>query len=113
MKTLSRRYAVTLVMLCALLILGAQQAAFVHLLSHLAPTAEAAAQPQEGGSHGKVPDRVCATCAAFASLDAAPLILALPLAVMPAHNPAAQYAVSALLASHSGQYLARAPPILL
>ena len=111
MRVLSRRYAVTLAMLCALLLLGVQQAAFVHLLSHLGSRAESATKSQ--GSHGKVPDPTCSTCAAFASLDATPLTLGLPLAAMPLPDETPQPAVFTLLARYSGQYRARAPPVLL
>lgn len=113
MKALSRRYAVTLVMLSALFLLGAQQAAFVHLLSHLGSRAEAAAQPQEGGSHGTVPDLSCTLCAAFAALDAAPLSTSLPLVAMPLPNETPRHAALTPPTRFSGQYRARAPPILL
>lgn len=115
MKVLSRRYAVTLVMLCALFLLGAQQAAFVHLLSHFGSRAESAAQPQDGGSHGTAPglSHVCPLCAAFASLDGAPLPLNLSLAATSLPNETPRHAGLIPPARFSGQYLARAPPILL
>ena len=115
MRVLSRRYAVTIVLLCALFMLGAQQAAFVHLLSHLAPRTESLGAPQDGGSHGKAPDlsHVCTTCAAFATLDAAPSSFGLPLAAAHLPNETPLYAAVTLPARFSGQYRARAPPVLL
>lgn len=115
MRVLFRRYAVTLVTLCALFLLGAQQAAFVHLLSHLGSRAESAVQPRDGGSHGTAPDlsHVCTLCAAFAALDAAPLSLSLPLAETRLPNETPRHAALVLPARFSGQYRARAPPILL
>lgn len=111
MRLLSRRFAITIVMLSALFLLGVQQAAFVHLLGHLGPRAESDTKPQ--GSHGKVPDLPCSTCAAFATLDAAPLPLGLPLAAMPLSHEAPQHAIITLAPRLSVPYLARAPPILL
>ena len=113
MRFLLRRYALTLVMLSALSLLGAQQAAFVHFLSHLGSRAETVLEPQGGGSHGKITDLSCTTCAAFASLDAAPLVHALPLAAMPLPKETSLYAAPVVQARHSGQYLARAPPVLI
>lgn len=111
MIVLSRRYAVTLVMLCALFLLGAQHAAFVHLLGHLGSRAESVAQPHDGGSHGKAPDISCTICAAFAALDAAPLSLSLPLAATQLPDETPRHAALAPPARFSGQYSARAPPI--
>ncbi len=115
MSTLSRRYAVTLVLLCTLFLLGAQQAAFVHLLSHLGARAESVGEQQDGGSRGKLPDlsHVCTTCAAFATLDAAPLPSGLTLAVRQLPSAPQRHAALGTTAHFSSQYRARAPPALL
>lgn len=103
-------------LLCALLLLGAQQAAYAHFIGHIGNQAETVAQEGGDADHGAASSlsHVCTTCASFAALDAAPPAVAasvpsaaataaalpsLPPAVTPAH-PAPPYA-------------ARAPPAVL
>lgn len=60
--------------LCALFLLGAQQAAYAHFISHQGSAAETTAQ--EGGDvgHGAAATlaHVCTTCVTFAALGMAP-----------------------------------------
>jgi len=110
-----------IVALCALFLLGTQQAAFVHLLGHFRFAAATATQPGNQLGHGasghgassNLPD-VCATCLAFTALAAAA-----PLPVQFAALAAALAAAPVLAAfSHAPAqgrlpYAARAPPQLL
>ena len=56
-------------LLLALLLLGSQQAAFAHLISHLAATTESVATQEDNG-HGAALtlSHVCTTCIAFTAL---------------------------------------------
>jgi len=98
--------------LCALCILGAQQAAYAHYVGHIDCTAGAATA--EYGDNGDVPPYACTICTAFAGLIAAPPafvalisvahvaaipILGIPTAYLPAHS--------------APPYTARAPPAVL
>lgn len=59
--------------LCALCLLGAQQAANAHYVGHLG-AASAAFAVQQGTGSDETPalEKICATCAAFAALSSAP-----------------------------------------
>lgn len=76
-----------ILLLCALFLLGAQQAAFAHLLGHFGIAAESVMQPGNEDGTGSLPSlsHVCTTCLAFTALAAAvpPLarLPALPLAL--------------------------------
>lgn len=63
-----------LVLLCALCLLGAQQAAYAHFLGHLGVAAETAARADGDAEHGAAAtlSHVCTTCAAFTATGAAP-----------------------------------------
>jgi len=63
-----------IVALCALLLLGAQQAALVHQVGHFSAATNAVTPPvNEGGSSSNL-SHVCTTCLAFTALAAvAPL----------------------------------------
>ena len=68
--------------LCALCLLGAQQAANAHFIGHIGTAAESTAFHKGGksgnGSDAPALDGVCATCAAFAALVAAPPVHVAP-----------------------------------
>ncbi len=71
-----------ILLLCALFLLGAQQAAFAHLIGHFGFAAESVTQPGNEDGPGSLPSlsHVCTTCLAFTALAAA----APPLAQFPA-----------------------------
>lgn len=103
-------------LLCALLLLGAQQVAYAHFIGHLGSQVETAAQEGGDADHGAASSlsHVCTTCAAFAALDAAPPV------VVAATPPSAATAVSlpalpsaATPAHPAPPYAARAPPAAL
>ena len=68
----SRRHPL-IVLLCALFLLGAQQAAYAHFLSHLGIAAETAMKDGGDNEHGAAMtlSHVCTTCAAMSALDGA------------------------------------------
>ncbi|MDO8931380.1 MAG: hypothetical protein Q7U97_03215 [Rhodocyclaceae bacterium] len=102
--------------LCALFLLGAQQAAYAHFLGHLGLGTETVVQEGGDADHGAAStlSHVCTTCAAFAALDSAPppSVLAhaaerIDLAVF-AGRP-----VAAVAAHPAPPYASRAPPAVL
>ncbi|MDD5250415.1 MAG: hypothetical protein PHY45_15635 [Rhodocyclaceae bacterium] len=102
-------------LLCALCLLGAQQAANAHFIGHLGSAAEATAF-HKGGTGGDAPalDGVCKTCAAFAALVAAPPAYTPPPAV--ARVPNTRLFVQAPVftpAPPAPPYSSRAPPVVL
>jgi len=62
-----------ILLLCALFLLGAQQAAFAHLIGHFSFAAESVTQPGNENGNGSAPSlsHVCTTCLAFTALAAA------------------------------------------
>ena len=103
-------------LLCALLLLGAQQAAYAHFIGHIGNQAETVAQEGGDADHGAASSlsHVCTTCASFAALDAAPPVVAAAVpaaaataAALPSLPPAVAPADPAL------PYAARAPPAVL
>lgn len=108
-----------IVLLCALCLLGAQQAAYAHLLSHFgfgAHLAATAATDDSDAGHGAATtlSHVCTTCAAFSALDTPPL-LAAPRFSAAAGDAAALPRPTAhrLTATPAPPYGARAPPFVL
>jgi len=110
MHRLTRQLILTL---CALFLIGAQQAAFSHLIGHLGLTATASAQPAEaaGDAVALSLSHLCTSCLAISALAAG--------APLPASMPAAPSAISGLPDGrvHAGlpvptvpPYAARAPP---
>jgi len=102
--------------LCALFLLGAQQAAYAHFVGHLGIAAEIEAKDGGDSEHGTATtlSHVCTTCAAFTALDAPlrptpPGFLAAP-AVSVAYG---QAAVRRWTATAAPPYGARAPPAIL
>ena len=105
-----------IVLLCALLLIVAQQAAFVHPIGHFSFVAESVTQQGHADDRGSESSlgHGCTTCLAFTALAAvAPLLAQLP-AMLPALAETTLCAefprvpCSGLLA-----YAARAPPFLL
>ena len=101
---------------CALILFGAQQASFVHAIGHIGADIRAATVPVESGDSKdkNAPSGECTTCLAFAALNAAPP------AFMPALAEAQDAAVTLheplradLAARFAASYPARAPPALL
>jgi hypothetical protein len=109
-----RRFRPFLAILLALLLLGAQQAAFAHLISHLhAPTAtiEHCGDGSHHGDHDSL-THVCSTCLAFAALVGGALPSA-PAALLGAADLAApplSPLLPAVAAAPFRHYRARAPP---
>lgn len=103
-------------LLCALLLLGAQQAAYAHFIGHIGNQAETVAQEGGDADHGAASSlsHVCTTCASFAALDAAPPAVA---ASVPACAATATFAPApastAIPAQPAPPYAARAPPAVL
>lgn len=62
-----------IVLLCAVFLLGAQQAAYAHFLGHLGIAAETTASDGGDNEHGAATtlSHVCTTCAAFSALGGA------------------------------------------
>lgn len=102
-----------IVLLCALFLLGAQQAAYAHFLSHLGIAAETAAQDGGANQHGAETtlSHVCTTCAALSALDGAapPLAPALRHADVTASAPSA-FPTTIFGARPAPANGARAPP---
>jgi hypothetical protein len=101
---------------CALLLLAAQQASFVHGIGHIAADMRAASVPayNDDSNDKNAPSGECTTCIAFAAINAAP----------PASIPAMAAVQSTALAFRESppaevparcapSYTARAPPVLL
>lgn len=98
----------------ALLLLGAQQAAFAHLIGHLGATAQVMAQPDDDG-HGEALtlSHVCTTCVGLSALDGAPPPV-LPVLAAAAGTYALPTAPAVAVGAASfSPYLARAPPAVL
>lgn len=102
--------------ICALLLLGAQQAAYVHWISHIGAAASATSAPDRGNNsddHNAL-SHACMTCAAFAALNAAPPTFIAPMALV---HAAARFVPDIphahLPALSASPYSARAPPALL
>lgn len=110
-----RRLSPFIALLCALVLLGAQQAAYAHWIGHLGAASTTAAALQGGNGDGDGLPHDCTTCTGlFASFGAAPPA-ALPITVdtgdasqsQPGHRPHQ-------LPTHAASpYPARAPPLVL
>lgn len=99
------RHHPLIALLCALFLLGAQQAAYAHFLSHLGIAAETVVQDGGDNEHGAATtlSHVCTTCAAFSALAGAA-----PMGDMPAIGLAA--AAGAPTEAFSAPFVARAGP---
>jgi hypothetical protein len=105
-----------IVLLCALGLLGAQQAAYAHFLSHLGIAAETAVRAGGDAEHGAAAtlSHVCTTCAAFSAAGAAPPSVPPALPIVRAIEAAiAAPPVGRLAAVATPPCGARAPPAVL
>jgi len=110
---MSRRTSALIAIVCALLLLGAQQFAFAHWISHAGAATSAVSvhgnDDADGHSHGS-----CETCTALAALTAAPPAFVAPTDVVPAAAIAfPNISLPEALASSALPYGARAPPVVL
>lgn len=101
-------------LLCALCLLGAQQAANAHFIGHLGTAAAATTFDKNAADESPALERICSTCAAFAALSSAPpshvallaavrTLFAPPVVVVPIFTPAPA----------APPYASRAPPVVL
>lgn len=105
-----------IVLLCALLLLGAQQAAFAHLIGHFSFVAKSVTQPGNENGHGSEASltHVCTACLAFTALAAAASLPAQLPAVPPAlAETPVRAGFSRIPAPDLLPYAARAPPFQL
>jgi hypothetical protein len=111
-----RRPRPFLAILLSLLLLGAQQAAFAHLISHLHAETAAVERHGDGGHdhHGGL-THVCTTCLAFAALGSGALPSAppAPLGALDLAAPPLPPVLPAEVGAAVSPYLARAPPAVL
>ena len=110
MRHLPRRLILTL---CALLLLGAQQAAYTHLIGHLAPAAPVVAQPADasGDAVALSLSHLCTSCLAISALAAgAPLPVSLPAVADAVVGSSADVSLLRLTVATALPYAARAPP---
>ena len=115
-----RRWRRLISVFCLLCLLGAQQAAYAHWISHIGGDIAAAVEsdgPNDDGTGGgsddgdDPPSHVCATCAAFAALNAAPPVIETIAAVAPATAaPIPEPSSTRAPAPSVPPYIARAPP---
>lgn len=106
-----------IVLLCALFLLGAQQAAYAHFLGHLGIAAETTASDGGDKEHGAATtlSHVCTTCAAFSAIDgAAPGAEAPAVGLLELAAPALSLPAVAPFVTRAGPPAgARAPPSVL
>jgi hypothetical protein len=106
------RHRLLLAILCAVCMLGAQQAAYAHHVGHIGSTTQAAPAPAD--DNGDAQFHACASCAVFAGLAAAPpayvslIAAAHGVATLLPDIPTAYIAARSAL-----PYTARAPPAVL
>jgi hypothetical protein len=101
---------------CALFLLGAQQASFVHCIGHIGADIRAVSVHwgSGDGDDRNTPSGECGTCIAFAALNAAPPAF-IP-AIAEAQTTAIAFQETSpadLPARCAPSYTARAPPVLL
>ena len=98
--------------LYALFLLGAQQAAFAHWISHIGSAAGAAAQYGDQDNHGDAPGHSCNVCVAYAALAAAPPSFVAPSAVsQTTAEPVPESTYRHVPARPAPPYASRAPPL--
>lgn len=98
----------------SLLLLGAQQAAFAHMIGHFGASAVMVATDDDGHGEALGLSHVCTTCVSLSALDAgAPLGVPPRLTLDGAFAPPLQAPAVAFEASAGAAYLARAPPAVL
>lgn len=102
--------------LCALFLIGAQQAAYAHLISHLGHPGhpgQTAAQPADAASHATAAclSHLCATCLAYGALaSGAPLPVSLQVADPALAEAPICFEFHRPPLSGAPPYTARAPP---
>jgi hypothetical protein len=103
-----------LAVLLSLLLLGAQEAAFAHMIGHLGAAAATVASGDEG--HGEAPglSHVCTTCVSLSALDAsAPSGVTPRLTFEGAFGAPVAASTSVVETATPLRYFARAPPLVL
>ena len=116
MHRLPRQIVLTL---CALFLLGAQQAAYTHLIGHLGHRGVAEqiqAQPDDAADHAAALSlsHLCTSCLAISALAAgAPLPALLSLVATAIVGISADFEFHRLPVTTAPPYAARAPPYLL
>ncbi len=112
---MGRRQSPLIAILCTLFLLGAQQVAYAHWISHVGVSITAAtAVHSEVSDDGNAASFVCTTCAAFAALTAAPPKFIAQIAV--GHTAAIaipDISSADVPACSASPYTARAPPAVL
>ncbi|HEX8964618.1 MAG TPA: hypothetical protein VF801_16580 [Rhodocyclaceae bacterium] len=105
------RHHPLIALLCALCLLGAQQAAGAHFAGHLGAAARTTTVHHSAGDELPALDGICATCAAFAALSSAPPPHSIVLAAVriPAVRPVPLAPVFTP-APAAPPYASRAPP---
>lgn len=97
--------------LLSLLLIGAQQAAFAHMIGHLGVSTEMVATEDDGHGEALSLSHVCTTCVSLSALDAgAPFGVPPRLTFDGAFAVPTSAAATDVVASARGAYLARAPP---
>lgn len=110
MRRLPRQFILTL---CAVFLLGAQQAAYTHLIGHLGVGGQALAQPADAADHAAALSlsHLCTSCLAISALAAgAPLPAVLPLVATAAGGISADFEFHRRPIPTALPYAARAPP---
>jgi len=108
-----RRPRQLILTLCALFLLGAQQAAFAHLIGHLGLGGQAIAQPADAAAHAAALNlsHLCASCLAIGALAAgAPPPASFPATLATVTRTSARLEVQHLPIAGAPPYTARAPP---
>ncbi|MBI3525198.1 MAG: hypothetical protein HY066_11895 [Betaproteobacteria bacterium] len=122
MHSLNRTYSLTrttrhlIVAACAVFLLGAQQAALVHLIGHFSAAAKAVTPPGNGEGSGSPSNlaHVCTTCLAYTAMAAAaPLPVPLPVYLPVLAATLVQAEFSSVAFNRTLPYAARAPPVTL
>ncbi len=113
MVTMSHRTSPLIAIVCAFLLLAAQQFAFAHWIGHIGVTTSAVSV--QGGADGDGhSDRSCETCAALAALTAAPPAFVAPIDIVPAAAISfTEILLPEVPARSALPYGARAPPAVL
>lgn len=110
MHRLPRQITLTL---CAVFLLGAQQAAYTHLIGHLGLAGQALAQPADAADHAAALSlsHLCTSCLAISALAAgAPLPAALPLVATAIAGISVDFEIRQHPIPTALPYAARAPP---
>lgn len=105
-----------IVLLCALCLLGAQQAAYAHFIGHLGFAVDTVASAGDDAEHGAAAtlSHACTTCAAFSATGGAPPSVPPPLPAACAGDTCLAAPVAVRIAAAAAPPCgARAPPAVL